>query len=63
MRVKEITFQYRNDFSAIMQCEFCSHEWENNAGYNDANYFENVVPNMKCPVCKKCSKDELKDEE
>jgi len=57
MKIKEYTFQMRNDFYAIMQCEHCGHEQENKKGYNDGYYHNNVIPNMKCKKCNKSSFD------
>lgn len=45
--------QHRRDFSAIMECEFCGHIETNNYGYDDANYHQNVIPEMKCDKCEK----------
>ena len=53
MIIKEILRQHRRDFSAIMQCAFCGHEKNNKSGYDDANYHQNVIPNMECEKCKK----------
>lgn len=50
MKIKEILYQNRRDFKAVYQCEHCGHE-ETDWGYDDANFHNNVIPNM---VCKKC---------
>ena len=52
MRIKEIVSQHRRDFRAIYECEHCNDSHEG-SGYDDANFHDNVVPNM---VCKKCQK-------
>lgn len=52
MKIKEITSQHRRDFQAIYECEHCGHEKKGN-GYDDANFHNNVIPNMECPQCKK----------
>lgn len=52
MRIKEITSQNRRDFYAVYECEHCGHTFEG-SGYDDANFHQNVIPNM---VCKKCGK-------
>lgn len=57
MKIKKITFQHRNDFHAIMECEFCGKEQENRSGYSDDNYFDHVIPNMPCRHCGICSND------
>lgn len=50
MRIKEKTSQHRRDFRAIYLCEFCGHE-EEGRGYDDRNFHDNVIPNMKCSNC------------
>ena len=52
MIIKQVLSQYRRDFIAIMECEFCGHT-KNVKGYDDANYHQNVIPNMKCTECAK----------
>ena len=52
MKIKEIIRQYRRDFTAIYQCEHCGCEVES-GGYDDTNFHQNVVPNMKCKRCGK----------
>ena len=51
MKIKKITSQARRDFSAIMVCEHCGKEDFNKYGYDDDNYHNNVIPNMKCKSC------------
>ncbi len=53
MRIKQVVSQHRNDFTAIMICEHCSHEWRNAAGYDDAYYHGEVIPDMHCKECGK----------
>lgn len=48
--------QYRRDFRVIYKCENCGHE-EENYGYDDRNFHDNVIPNMKCKKCGKSRKD------
>ena len=52
MKIKTITVQRRRDFYCIYECEHCGHT-ENGKGYDDANFHQNVIPQMKCPKCKK----------
>lgn len=52
MKIKTITEQSRRDFSCIYECEHCGHE-RNGCGYDDANFHENVIPNMECDKCHK----------
>lgn len=51
MRIKTIRNQYRRDFYADYECEHCGHIIKNKSGYDDTNFHQNVVPNMRCPVC------------
>ena len=60
MRIKEILSQHRRDFSAIYQCEHCGYE-EKSGGYDDANFHNNVIPNMVCKNCGKRLKEEIKN--
>lgn len=53
MIIKEMISQYRRDFTALMECEFCGHQEMNNRGYDDRYYHDNVIPNMKCKKCGK----------
>lgn len=55
MRIKEIVFQYRRDFSAIYECDHCGFQ-ENKLGYDDTFFHEKVVPEMICPKCGKKAK-------
>lgn len=50
MRIKEITHQHRRDFRAIYECEHCGHT-ENGGGYDDANFHQNVIPQIECNKC------------
>lgn len=51
MKIKEMISQYRRDFTALMECEFCGNQVMNNSGYDDRYYHDNVIPNIKCPKC------------
>jgi C4-type Zn-finger protein len=53
MIIKEMLSQSRRDFTATMECEFCGNTVKNDSGYDDVNYHENVIPNMKCKKCDK----------
>lgn len=50
MKIKTITSQHRRDFYALYECEHCGFE-QKGSGYDDANFHQNVIPNMKCPEC------------
>jgi len=51
MIIKQITTQYRRDFSAILICEHCNHEQFLNSGYDDDNFHKNVIPKIACNGC------------
>lgn len=53
MKIKEVKWQRRFDFGAILECEHCGHERELNSGYDDHNYHVNVLPKFKCTECGK----------
>lgn len=57
MRIKEKKRQHRRDFTAIYECGHCGHE-EEGSGYDDANFHQNVIPNMKCGECGKTASDD-----
>jgi len=52
MRIKRILSQHRRDFTAEYECEHCG-KVHVGQGYDDANFHNNVIPNM---VCKSCGK-------
>jgi rubrerythrin len=43
--------QRRRDFRADYQCEFCHAIRENIPGYDDLHYYNETIPDMKCPSC------------
>lgn len=51
MKIIKIISQSRRDMRANMQCESCNHIEEQVYVYDDANFHENVIPNMKCEKC------------
>lgn len=51
MRIKQMISQYRRDFTALMQCEFCEHTETLTSGYDDSYYHREVIPNQKCKKC------------
>ena len=57
LKIKQILSQTRRDYVALMECEHCGHEQKDLHGYDDANFHNNVIPNMECPGCKKKSKN------
>ena len=42
--------QSRRDFTAIYECEACGNR-QNINGYDDANYYNNVIPTLACDHC------------
>lgn len=57
MKIKQIISQDRRDLIAIYICEHCGAEKEA-IGYDDANFHQNVIPDMKCEKCgEKAPKD------
>jgi len=52
MKIKTITSQSRRDFYAIYECEHCKNEHEA-SGYDDAHFYNNVIPFTKCQQCDK----------
>ena len=56
MKIKRIIWQHRRDFLAIYECEGCGCE-EENSGYDDANFHENVIPRFRCTSCGKTSEE------
>lgn len=52
----------RRDFYYDAKCEHCGHTTTNNGGYDDANYYTNVVPEIKCPICKESTNTKISDE-
>lgn len=53
MKIQEITDQIRNDFTAIMECEYCAATQELRTGYDDPYYHNHIIPAMKCKSCGK----------
>jgi hypothetical protein len=41
----------RRDFSYDCKCEHCGAVRKDLSGYDDNNYYENVIPNIKCNEC------------
>ncbi len=42
----------RRDFRYDCKCEGCGYVETNHIGYDDINYYENVVPSQICTKCK-----------
>ena len=56
MKIIRMLSQSRRDFRATYECEAC-HHLEDNYGYDDRNFHDNVIPNMKCKNCGKTRND------
>ena len=59
MKIKKITSQNRRDFHAVYECDHCGHTTEG-YGYDDANFHNNVIPEMKCEKCGKTSGEDYR---
>jgi DNA-directed RNA polymerase subunit RPC12/RpoP len=55
MFILKIISRNRRDFYAVYKCEHCGHETGEQPGYDDANYHDNVIPEMECDDCGKSS--------
>lgn len=51
MRLIKRRSQNRRDFWADYKCEFCGAIEADGRGYDDANFYNNVIPKMKCTQC------------
>ena len=45
----------RRDFYFDAKCENCEKDLTGCSGYDDSNYYNNVIPQWKCPACGMCS--------
>ena len=52
MKIKRIIDQYRRDFNAIYECEYCGNE-KTGGGYDDQYFHETVIPAMTYDKCRK----------
>lgn len=59
MKIKEITYQNRRDFTAIYICEHCGYEVKD-SGYDDSFFHKNVIPSLVCKSCGLHSPDEYR---
>lgn len=62
MRLLETTWQNRNDFNGIFECEFCHSTQFHNGCYDDWYFFNKVVPAIKCVKCGRQGDDTLTEE-
>lgn len=61
MIIKKKLRQRRRDFWADYECEHCGHIEKDSSGYDDANFHDNVIPNMKCKECGESSNSKRSD--
>lgn len=59
MKIERFIYQHRRDFKAVFKCEHCGHE-ETMNGYDDANFHNNVIPNIKCESCGKTAGEDYR---
>jgi len=59
MRIKSIISQSRRDLTANYVCEHCGTE-DVFGSYDDSNFHQNVIPNMKCKECGQSAKPDYR---
>lgn len=57
MKVVLIYNQLRRDCWVDLKCENCGNEETRKSAYDDRNYWDNVIPNVKCGKCNKSTKE------
>lgn len=57
MKLIQITSQNRRDVWYDAECENCGNKETHIPGYDDRNYWDNVLPNDKCKKCGKSTND------
>ena len=57
MKVLRRYNQHRRDLDIDVECENCGQKETITTAYDDRNYWDNVVPAMKCRNCGKSTKD------
>lgn len=51
MKITNTYSWIRRDFYFDAKCEHCGNVEKGNSGYDDSNYYNNVVPDIKCNKC------------
>jgi len=51
MKLQEITYQHRRDFSGVYVCEGCGDVEEKKGCYDDDYFHQVVTPKMECKKC------------
>ena len=57
MKVISIYNRHRRDCHCDSVCEACGHKETDRGAYDDDNFWVNVMPNRKCKICGKSTKD------
>ena len=57
MKLLKINSQHRRDCYCDFVCEGCGVIEKNRSAYDDRNFWDNVVPDMKCKKCGKNAKE------
>ena len=55
MRVVKRYNQHRRDLDCDLECENCGYKLLIKGAYDDENYWNNVIPGLRCSKCKKSS--------
>ena len=56
MKVLKRYAQHRRDLSVDLECEGCGATQAIPSAYDDRNYWDNVVPNLRCLGCGESTK-------
>ena len=56
MKVLRKYNQIRRDCHCDLECEGCGEKMTYTRAYDDRNFWDNVVPNAKCPKCGKSTR-------
>jgi hypothetical protein len=63
MKIKQVTWQHRFDFEAILECEHCDSTQLLKTGYDDSYYHNKVLPSVTCIKCKKDRSGKITDQD
>lgn len=62
MILKEKLSQFRDDYDGVFECEFCNSFQYHKDCYQDPNFWDNVIPAIRCIKCNKRTNDSLPEE-
>ena len=62
MKITKTYAWSRRDFYYDATCEHCGHVSKEDSGYDDSNYYNNVMPQIKCKECGESSLSKETDE-